>query len=163
MMCKMAKPMEGQGTVIYWFTDTAPNITWLVICKIIHINGTVCSLQLLTTWPESRINHSETCFKQYWFWCWKFLTGDFYNVTGNFSVDTVSCEGDLVESCMWILWARRWTVPKGKFFYSNTIKVQYRLKSQHQWPNGVSHMSIASRLLGMWVRNPPRGMDVSRL
>ena len=38
---------------------------------------------------------------------------EFYTVTGKFSVDTVSCEGDLVGRCLWILWARRWTEPKG--------------------------------------------------
>jgi len=43
---------------------------------------------------------------------------------------------------------------KRKFFY-NTIKAQCRLKCQPQWPRGVSHMSVAICLLGLWVRNPP--------
>jgi hypothetical protein len=139
------KPMEGWDTLMYGFTDTASNTTWLVICNIIHVNASVCSLQLLTTRSESRVNQSETCFKQYWFWCcghsflWAWSCGEL-------SVDSLSQEMDSAQ----------------RKFCNNTTKVQYRLKSRPQWPRGVSHMSVATRLLGLWVRNP-QGAWMSRL
>jgi hypothetical protein len=40
-----------------------------------------------------------------------------------------------------------------KFFYDNTL-VQYRLNSWPQWLRGVSRVSAATRLLGLWVRIP---------
>jgi hypothetical protein len=32
--------------------------------------------------------------------------------------------------------------------------------SRSQWPRGLRHGSAAARLLGLWVRIPPGGMDV---
>jgi len=57
---------------------------------------------------------------------------------------------------------------RGCLFIAHRIRVEFTKiyftfpHCRSQWPSGLKRRSVAPRLLGLWVRIPPGGIDVCR-